>query len=88
MFDGGSVAIDQRFVITMNNGRIDPAIDWLIKGRYDLQTVASQNEGHLFRSFARTESQNGLFRTHKFNPKMLCHGRGLTGGRKTKRDQV
>lgn len=38
-----------------------------------------QNERHLS-SYASTENQNGLFHTHKFNPKMLCHCRELEGG--------
>lgn len=38
-----------------------------------------QNERHLS-SCASTENQNGLFHTHKFNPKMLCHCRELEGG--------
>lgn len=38
-----------------------------------------QNERHLS-NYASTENQNGLFHTHKFNPKMLCHCRELEGG--------
>lgn len=49
-------------------------------------TGACQNEGHLFSSYASTENQNGLFHTHKFNPKMLCHCRGLTIGRRKKKE--
>lgn len=78
----------------MSYGRIDREMDRLIEPQYDSQftpqatgTGASQNEGRLFSSYARTENQNGLFHTHKFNPKMLCRGRGLTVGRNTKRNK-
>ena len=69
----------------MSYGRL---IDRLIKEQYDLdvtpQTERQQvkTKGRLFSNYARTEKQNGLFHTHKFNPKMLCHCRGLTVGKK------
>lgn len=90
MFEGGSVAVtevchsnelwyDWSSECSVNRGTI-----WFTVQITD-GTGACQNKGCLLSSYARTENQNGLFHTHKFNPKMLCHCRRLTVGRKEKK---
>lgn len=55
-------------------------INRLIKERYDWGAVRREVGlgGRLLQSLPRLEVKKGLFHTHKLNPKMLCHCRGLT----------
>lgn len=78
------------FVMIMSYGTIGWEIDWLndmINSPHHRRN-GSKSElrtSTVFSSYARTESQNGLFHTHKFNPKMLCHCRGLDSWKKNKK---
>lgn len=66
------------------------ATDWLIEGTmwFTVHTRdgASQNEGHLLMLGLRIKMD--CFHTHKFNPKMLCHGRGLTSWKEIQKQKT